>query len=108
MSNIWMTSEGLDINFDDPTEEIIKVHLGSIEGSFISYEQHKNKLQFQTGNRYTHTPLCPGKRDAISGPRPTYPTDPTNPPRSVRMAPGDSKHPGVGGLTQIPTPRGTL
>ena len=52
--------------------------------------------------------ICPGERDAISGPRPTYPTDPTNPPRSVRMAPGDSKHPGVGGLTQILTPRGTL
>ena len=50
MSNVWMTSDGLDINFDDTTEEVIKVHLGSIEGTFISYEQNKNKLHFQTGN----------------------------------------------------------
>ena len=44
----------------------------------------------------------PGKLDAISGPKATYPTDPTSPSHSARMAPEEFKHPGVGRLTRQP------
>ena len=46
----------------------------------------------------------PGKLDAISGPKATYPTDPTSPSHSARMAPEEFKHPGVGRLTRQPAP----
>ena len=54
-----MTSDGLDISFKEETEETIKVRIGSIEGSFISYEQDRNKLHFQTANiRGAFDQLC--------------------------------------------------
>ena len=51
MSNVWLTSDGLDIAFDEEsTEELAKVFFDGLEGSFVSFETEGNKLKFQTGN----------------------------------------------------------
>ena len=50
MSDIWLTSEGLDVHFDDNAEEIVKVKYGQLEGSFVSLESCNNRLEFQTSN----------------------------------------------------------
>lgn len=50
MSNIWLTSNGLDIDLDDKTEELVKVSYGGLEGTFVSFEKKGNKLQFQTSD----------------------------------------------------------
>ena len=50
MSDIWLTSEGLDVHFDDDTEEIVKVKYGQLEGTFMSLESFNNRLEFQTSN----------------------------------------------------------
>ena len=50
MSDIWLTSEGLDVQFDDDTQDLATVAYGNIHGSFVSLESATNKLEFQTAN----------------------------------------------------------
>ena len=48
--NIWLVSDGLQVNFDDPTEEYIKVCFGELEGTFQSMDSKNNRLTFQTSD----------------------------------------------------------
>lgn len=51
MSNVWMTSEGLDISFEEePPKEDIKVCYGELEGTFVSMNSKYNKLTFETND----------------------------------------------------------
>jgi len=51
MSDIWITSEGLDIAFDEPeVQENIQVSFGEIKGKFISLDSRYNKLVFETSD----------------------------------------------------------
>ena len=50
MSDIWLTSEGLDVQFGEDTQELVSVTYGKIHGSFVSLESETNKLEFQTAN----------------------------------------------------------
>ena len=51
MSDIWLTSAGLDVQFDDDhSEALAKVQYGSLEGSFMSLESKNKRLEFQTSN----------------------------------------------------------
>ena len=50
MSDIWLTSEGLDVQFDDDTQDLVTVTYGNMAGSFVSLESSTNKLEFQTAN----------------------------------------------------------
>jgi len=51
MSNIWMTSKGLDVDFEEKEDETyIKVHYGELEGTFISMGSKDNQLTFETSD----------------------------------------------------------
>jgi hypothetical protein len=46
-----MTSEGLDVVFEEPTEKKhIKVTYGDLEGTFVSIDSKYNMLSFETSN----------------------------------------------------------
>tara|TARA_Y100000593_G_scaffold77717_1_gene143995 strand:- start:9479 stop:9793 length:315 start_codon:yes stop_codon:yes gene_type:complete len=49
MADIWMTSEGLDVDFEeDLQKKDILVCYGELEGSFVSMGSEHNRLVFKT------------------------------------------------------------
>ena len=46
-NNVWFTSKGLDVSFDEPTEEYIQVHFGELKGTFRSLQSKNKKLTFE-------------------------------------------------------------
>tara|TARA_Y100000593_G_scaffold63874_1_gene117983 strand:+ start:183 stop:497 length:315 start_codon:yes stop_codon:yes gene_type:complete len=51
MSNVWMTSEGLDIALEEEPQKVeIKVCYGELEGTFISIDSNHSKLVFETSD----------------------------------------------------------
>lgn len=46
-----MTSEGLQINFEEPKEDVyVKVHYGDLKGDFVSLDSKKMRLTFETSD----------------------------------------------------------
>ena len=52
MSDLWITSEGLNVDFDDGNTQknIIKIAFGNISGEFVSFAKENNKLIFKTND----------------------------------------------------------
>jgi len=49
--DVWMTTEGLQVDFDEPKEDAyVKVHLGDLQGDFISLDSKKMRLTFETSD----------------------------------------------------------
>tara|TARA_B100000575_G_C22916995_1_gene532198 strand:- start:336 stop:656 length:321 start_codon:yes stop_codon:yes gene_type:complete len=49
--DVWMTSEGLQVDFAEPSDPTyIKVHLGDLQGDFISLDSEKMRLTFETSD----------------------------------------------------------
>lgn len=50
-TDVWMTSEGLQVDLDEPKEKAyVKVHLGDLHGDFISLDSKKMRLTFETSD----------------------------------------------------------